>query len=588
MIKIKNLRFALPLLFAALTSCEEMSLAPTVENTFEDEYTWKFANYAQGVLMNAYADIPGQPNHYENNFLDVATDNAVTNSFSSGIYNFAAGAALSPHSNPIGDWNGPYSNFNYIHLFLKNGLGKNVAYDIVDETADAQIRDRLRGEAYFLRAFWGFQLLKEFGGKTNDGQALGYPIVTEVRTAAEVANANTTRNTYEECVQQILTDIDSAVYYLPLQYTGSSSVSGSTGLGRADDQVALALKSRMLLYAASPAFQPDQVTRITAMGQFSVGNATAYTAKWVRAAQAAQQAMNVLTGPVPGLTEAGFSGNTTSPEFIWRKYFNNRDLEADHFPPLNFGNANTTPSQNLVDAFPAKNGYPIDHPLSGYNPGQPYANRDPRLTLNVLHDGQDFLGKPLETFVGGKDTKAVHYQATRTGYYLRKWLVLDNLLDPESPRNAAHYHALIRKTELLLNLAEAANEAFGPTATGTGVTMSALDALKKIRTNAGITNHAYITSVAAQGKDAFRKLIQNERRIELAFENHRYFDMRRWVLPLNETVMGIRITKNADGSRQYQKVEVEKRNLNDIKYYYLPIPYSEQIKSENLVNNLGW
>jgi starch-binding outer membrane protein, SusD/RagB family len=288
--KIKPFLYALPLVFLTLTSCEDTGLDPTVENTFDDDHTWRFDNYAEGVLMKAYANIPTQPNYYENNFLDVATDNAVTNNFGSGIYNFAAGAALSPHSDPIGDWSTPYSSFNYIHLFLQNGLTDKTIYNFLDPATGKLERNRLKGEAFFLRAWWGFQLLREYGGKTATGQALGYPIVTQVRTQDEVANAQTARNTYEECVQQILADIDTAMFYLPQQYTGNNAISGSTGLGRADDQISLALKSRTLLYASSPAYQNDNITRITGMGQFTVADPAAYTAKWVKAAQAAQAA----------------------------------------------------------------------------------------------------------------------------------------------------------------------------------------------------------------------------------------------------------------------------------------------------------
>src|SRR5690606_28449406 len=139
-----------------------------------------------------------------------------------------------------------------------------------------------------------------------------------------------------------------------------------------------------------------------------------------------------------------------------------------------------------------------------------------------------------DIFERGRDSRSGNAQNTRTGYYLRKWLsVQPGLTDVENPGSDHHYHALLRKTELFLNLAEASNEAYGPMGMGPEQTLSAADIVKFIRDRAGITIHTYIDEMAAMGKDAFRKIIQNERRIELAFENHRYFDMRRWVLPLN-------------------------------------------------------
>lgn len=573
--------------FLSFLGCEEMSLDPKVDDTYGDEATWKFPDLAEGVLMNAYAAIPDRFNSYSGNFLDVATDNAVTNNFSAGIFDAGSGG-INVHSNPIGNWNRAFYQFRNINLFLENGLGENLIYNITDENADSLYRARLKGEAMFLRAWWGFQLLQEFGGKSNNGTALGYPIVTELPTKGEYTDiGDDVRNTYEECVEQIIADIDTAINYLPFRYRGNNPITGITGLGRADDQVAQALKSRVYLYAASPAYQDDAITKITGMGEFNVVDPAAYAEKWVEAALAAQEALNLI-GNVPGLDVRQFNAAQTPNEFIWRRYHNDRNLESLNYPPLNYGRGFTSPSQNLVDAFPAQNGYPIDDVRSNYDPQNPYANRDPRLKLNVLHNGQNFLGDPLETFVGGKDSKDKHSLGTRTGYYLRKWMNIGDMLDPESPGSTHHYYALIRKTEMLLNFAEASNEAWGPTTVGPGCNLTAADAINIIRNNAGINSNAYITEVAGQGKAAFRRLIQNERRIELAFENQRYFDMRRWLLPLNETVTGVKITQNPDETLTFKEVEVEERKFDAIRYYYLPIPYNEQVKSADMVNNLGW
>ncbi|WP_161554479.1 RagB/SusD family nutrient uptake outer membrane protein [Sinomicrobium soli] len=582
--KIKNTCLYLPgFLLLAVVSC---SLDPQVENTFEDDATWSYPDYAEGVLLNAYANIPTRFSSYSSNFLDVATDNAVTNDFGSDIYEVSTGG-IRPANNPVGHWSQAYDQFRNIHLFLENGLDEKIIYSLTDDETNAEYRARLKGESFFLRAWWGFRLLQEYGGKSNNGTALGYPIVTRTPTEEELNNVEgISRNTYAECIQQIVADIDTAVVYLPVRYTGSNSVTGSTNLGRADDQVALALKSRVLLYAASPAYQNDDITGIAGMGDFTVLDEATYEAGWVRAAQAAQAALDLIGG-VPGLKEGDFNSNNTPEEFIWRKYHNDRTLENQNFPPLNFGNGDTSPSQDLVDAFPAENGYPIDDPRSDYDPGNPYEHRDPRFYLNIMYNGREFLGTPLETYEGGKDTRSVNVNATRTGYYLRKWLALQDLLNVENPTNTHHYHALIRKTEVLLNFAEAANEAWGPTAIGPGTDRSALDAINTIRGNAGITDDSYAAEVAAMGRDAFRKLIQNERRLELAFENHRFFDMRRWLLPLDQGVKGVRIVKAGNGSLTYETFEVEQRGFYDIKDYYLPLPYNEQVKS-NLVNNLGW
>ena len=582
--KIKNLYlYALAFLASMVVSC---SLDPTAVNTFGDEATWSYPDYAEGVLMNAYANIPQRVTNYNDNFLDVATDNAVTNSFGSDIYEIATGG-ISPNLNPVGSWNVAYDQFRNIHLFLEKGLTDEITYNLSDSIADSKYRNRLKGEAYFLRAWWGFQLLQQYGGKTESGQALGYPIITRTPTQEKLDNVmGLKRNTYQECVQQIVADIDTAVAYLPVKYSGNVAITGITELGRGDDQAALALKSRVLLYGASPAYQNDDVTQINGMGNFTVLNESAYENHWVLAAQAANKALELI-GNVPGLKAGDFNSNNTPAEFVWRKYHNDRVLENQNFPPLDLGNGNTSPSQNLVDAFPAANGYPINDPRSNYDPQNPYLNRDPRFYLNIMYNGEDFLGDPLETFEGGRDSREISHNSTRTGYYLRKWLALQDLLNVENSSTAHHYHALFRRTEILLNLAEAANEAWGPTTLGPDMVQSALEAVKKIRKNAGINDATYVEEVAAMGKDAFRDLIHNERRLELAFENHRFFDMRRWLLPLDEEVKGIDITKTSNGSLQYQQFTVEQRGFHNIRDYYLPLPYEEQVKS-NLENNLGW
>ncbi len=579
-----------------LTACKD-ALEPKIDNTYSDDVTWTLPDKAQGVLMNAYFNIPSQYNSYDgNNFLDVVTDNAVTNSFSSPIYQLAT-TGLNVGNNPVGTWTIAYNQFRNIHLFLENGLTDKVVYNLGRPSVNDSIKTRLRGEAYFLRAWWGFKLLQQYGGKTTDGEALGYPIDSIIAVSKkDITNTDIRRNTYEECLDRILRDCDTARKYLPVNsYIGDNLIIGITNLGRADKRTALCLKSIAALYAASPAYQPNTITRITGMGAFTVVDQVAYEDKWKRAATLAQQALNVL-GNYTQLAVADFTNQNSPEEFTWRKYANNQQLEVDNYPPANFGNGKTSPSQNLVDAFPASNGFPITDSRSGFNAAVPYLNRDPRLERTVYRNEQilpfDVVGandRALATFVGGRDTRSVFPNATRTGYYLRKWLsVADRSTSVTGINSTHHYYAMIRRAEIYLNYIEASNEAYGPTGVGPGSTKSAATVLKELRTAALITSNVYVDEIAAKGKEAFRKLIQNERRIELAFENQRYFDMRRWVLPLNESVKGIEITPTVPGQFTYKEVEVEKRNFNNIRDYYMPLPYDELLKSPNMKNNLGW
>lgn len=565
------------------------SFEPEIEDTFGEDYAFGLPENTEGILLNAYANLPNIiVDGYGGDFLDAATDNAVTNSYGSGVYRLGTGG-LTPNSNVIGQWDNAYNQIRNVHMFFENGLGDNVTYDITSEVADQLKRDNLKGEAFFLRAWWSFHLLQAYGGKTASGEALGYPIVLRSFTDEEAEDLEAvTRDSYQACVEQIIKDIDSSIVYLPFKYSGSNPTIGINNLGRADQQVALALKSRVSLYAASPAYQPDNIVSISGMGQFNIIDQTKYINKWREAVINAQDAIDQI-GDFVSLSSNHFASNNTPAEFIWRSFFTSSALENANYPIAERGAAKTGPSQNLVDAFYTKNGFPINDIRSGYDATNPYADRDPRLYLNVLHNGSDFNNRNLETYVGGIDSRESYQKNTRTGYYVRKWLSLQpGLISVDNSSNSRHYNPYFRRTELFLNLAEAANEAYGPNDVGDGVSQNALSIIKSIRSKAGISNNTYVDEVAALGKDEFRKLIQNERRLELAFENHRYFDLRRCLLPLDETVQGVKITKELDNTLTYETVDVEARNFTSIKYYYAPLPYDELSKSPNLVNNVGW
>lgn len=590
--------FLIIFLLLGIISCKE-DLGVKIDGSYGDDLTWSLPDKAEGVLIEAYSGIMLVPDGWSgSNFLDVATDNAVTNDFTSGLYKLTAGG-ITAQSNPIGSWSTDYAQFQNIHLFLENGLGANIKYDLYDPNIDASKRKRLKGEAYFLRAWWGFDLLQKFGGLTDDGKALGYPIVLKSLDNADLSTANNmARNTYEECVAQIAADCDTAIKYLPNIYTGTDGIIGAAQIGRASGRAAYALKSRLYTYAASPAYQPTGIS------------ATEITNKWIRAVQASQNAItNGVLGSFTGLVAANLSGSTlqaaTPDEFLFRTWRNDHAMETRQFPPYFYGQGKTNPSQNLVDAFPMLvNGFPITDPRSGYNPQNPYINRDKRLDLTVYYQGSIFnTTRPLEIAINqagepGREAPGYEYRNTRTGYYVRKWLsVKANLLmDPVTLAavNDFHQYALLRRAEVYFNLAETLNEAAGATGTVTGSALTAVSIMNTVRAAAGITSTVYVNEVAAQGKDAFRKLIMNERRIEFAFENMRYFDLRRWLLPLNESVNGVQITQTASGlvykgsNPAEPALVVEKRLLDNVKYYYSPIPYDEIVKNPALAQNKGW
>jgi hypothetical protein len=295
---------------------------------------------------------------------------------------------------------------------------------------------------------------------------------------------------------------------------------------------AWALKARVYLYAASPAYGPSTQDL------------------WVRAAQVASQAMDYYGGL--NLHDFNYTTNNSgSLNNIWiQPEYSSNNWEYSFYPPSLFGYGACNPSQNLVDAFPVSNGYPIDE-TTLYNPSNPYASRDGRFDRFIFRNGTTQNGTVVQTYIGGDDAPGgLSLQGTRTGYYLRKLLNSNVRLTPGDVTTSYRFRVFLSKTELYLNFIEAANEAYGPDDATLGYSANTVLAL--IRNRAGIDSDPltagqqdqYRLDQAAAGKDAFRELVRNERRLELCFEGHRFWDIRRWNLPLDHTVKGVKITKS--------------------------------------------
>ncbi len=236
------------------------------------------------------------------------------------------------------------------------------------------------------------------------------------------------------------------------------------------------------------------------------------------------------------------------------------------------------------------NGYPITDNASGYSESNPYAGRDPRLSEYIIYNGTRYKNSDIITGTyNTSNNDGLNKDAsvsTRTGYYMRKLMREDCNVNPASGQ--LHYPFRIRFTEIFLIYAEAANEAWGPTGTSTHG-YSAYDVIKALRARAGVgmeNGDAYLESVK-NDKDKMRELIHNERRIELCFENKRFWDLRRLNLPLNVTVRGMRVDRNADQSLTYTKFDVENRAYQEYQRY-CPIPNSEVLKFSNLQQNDSW
>ena len=566
-----------------ITSCDDF-FEPKLTNVKNNEIIKNDPNIVRGLLTYAYRAIPDNFETYWGDFLDCSTDNAVSNVLTSGINKMAYQDGFwTPFSNPLNNWSAEYDNIRHINDFINRGLGDDIIYYKSDLSKNALYRDRLKGEAYFLRAWCEFDLLRRFAGYDSDNNLLGVAIVTKVIPADDIPLLP--RDSYVDCVTQIMNDLDTALNAgLQQSYEGASDILGSQNLGRPTTVACNALKSRVLLYAASPAFNPS--------GDKS---------KWEAAAKASKYVIDQIGTTLPDIynnatISEDFYNNDQCEELIMRKVAGGKNagdnnVEKRNFPPTVglIGSGRCNPSQNLVDAFPMANGYPITDPASGYTNNNMYMNRDPRLDMVVLHNGSIFKGDTIQTYPGGNTvvgaTGVTDLNVSRTGYYLRKWVSSRANLIVGNTIKDYHYFAVFRNVEMFLNYAEAANEAYGPDDMTLG--MSARDAIREVRRRAGIAKggeDGYLSSLTT--KEQLRELIRNERRIELCFEGHRFFDLRRWkesiVTPVSKVV-----TTKVNGSFIY-KNEVLDTPIYKEYMYFPPLPKNELLKSENLRQNQGW
>lgn len=583
--------FALLFSIIIFSGCEDI-FEPPVENILEKEFMLRDATFASGFLMNAYLRLP--TNGWKHS--DVATDNAVSNDLENEYRRMATGEWTSQF-NPADEWRNSRSAIQYVNMIINNA--DEVAW-AMDEDARLVYADRFKGEAYGLRAVFNLFLMQYHAGFSARGELLGIPLVTEVEEVG--SDFNTPRSSFEESMQFIYADLDSAMALLPLDYPVNADdplflekyapmgieeeaftrAFGQHAIGRMSRRIAEAIRSRATLFAASPAFYSD-------------GNSTT----WETAVKAAEVVLERIQG-IDGLSPVGhqwfsryseidgLSNGANPAEIIWRTSNDQaNELEGDNYPPSLSGNGRINPSQNLVDAFPMANGYPIGHASSNYDLNNPYADRDPRLEQTVVINNGTAgpSNAPIVTAADGNNEDALNNdqgRSTRTGYYLRKLLRMDVNVDPASQTTQRHYRPHIRYTEIFLNYAEAANEIYGPGGTG-DLGFSAYDVVKAIRSRAGVggTDDPYLESIRSD-KDAMRTLIRNERRLELSFEDFRFLDLRRWKADLTEGVRGMRISEGA-----YSVINVENRPYREYMHYG-PIPYQELLKYDALQQNQGW
>lgn len=274
------------------------------------------------------------------------------------------------------------------------------------------------------------------------------------------------------------------------------------------------------------------------------------------------------------------------------KYNNTVSVEQQNSPLTMGGKGLTNPTQNLADAFGMANGKGINEPGSGYDEDHPYVGRDPRFYMTFAYDGSEFTvndkTQTIETFEGGKDATATNKTATKTGYYLKKLLSPQAVWDGRT-NNITRTWILMRYAEVLLNYAEAMNEYCESPSQAPND--SIYKVVELIRKRAELSPYKLPAGLT---KEEMREVIRNERRVELAFEEHRFFDIRRWRLlddPQEKAdylkIEGMQIVKDDNDEPHYSKYTVENRVFDERMYLY-PIPKSEILKAPGITQNPGW
>ena len=546
---------------SAFTLCSCNDFLDREEDSFIDKTaTFDSYNRTKQYLTYAYSLLPEGLNRFSGGaLLGAATDDACFAIESSNIQQFNNGS-WNALSNPDNVWDRYFAGIAKCCTLLENSNHVNLDISRLDPAKRVEYENNLkdirmwRAEAHFLRAYFNFELLKRYGP---------IPII---KSTLDINKdySDTPRPTMKEVVEFIANDCDMAADSLELTPWRNMN----DAFGRATKGAALALKSRLLLYAASPLYVD--------FGDVDEANKPSDATLWKTAADAAKAVNDLNQYELASAYDDLFKNDFQNKEYIFvRRYPSNSDFEKSNFPVSYGGKGGTNPSQNLIDDYEMLDGTAFDwnDPVKA---AHPFENRDERLLATVLMNGVLFKGKRVATYPGGADAMP-NPNATKTGYYLRKFLN-ENVNIQTGGGSDGHVVPLFRLAEIYLNYAEALNE-YDPTNPDIAVY------LNKIRERVSLPD---VPSGLTQ--EQMRTLIHHERRVELAFEEHRFWDVRRWKVAsstLGAPVKGVKITQDDAGNFTYSPVQVEQRVFQPKMYWY-PIPQSEVLKLHHWEQNKGW
>lgn len=554
--KLKNICFGI-VCAAALAGCTD-KMDYHEYTSYDKEYVFSDFGRTSGFVNNIYSyldyDLPGSGS------LASACDEAEMALTYSSVLDYTNGNwnALNPKSL----WN-YYVPIRAVNYYLKNAKDLDF-YDLrFTEDYEAQMNrfKRYQYEVRLLRAYYYFQLVRAYGD---------VPFTTSILTETEANSLE--RTPASEIFDFIVSECDAVAPELPIDYSklenDAAGNSEKPETGRVTQGTALALKARALLYRASKLFNESESKEL-----------------YKEAAKANLDVINFCSKNGISLgkyTDLWGENNWKASEMIFvRRVGATTDPEVTNFPiGLENARSGNCPTQTLVDAYEMKNG-------SEPNPKDPYTGRDPRFAMTIAVNGDKWPNtnpNPLEIYVGGRNASPIPY-ATQTGYYLKKYV--DGSTDISASTGSGgkvHSWVTFRLGEFLLNYAEATFKYFGGADNKDGeLTMSAREAVNKIRKRTGVDMPEFPEGMSS---DNFWKRYKNERMVELAFEGHRFWDVRRWKEGGFNSIARVVITKNTDDSFTYTRNT--KSLVWDDKMYFYPIPDAERRKNPNLTQNPGW
>lgn len=553
---MKKHLFIAGVLMVLFTSCNDF--LDYNENSDYDQNklfntTWSNTDFVTGI----YSYLPGALSDVDGALRSAGCDEAEYVWSTSAIHRFYDGSWSSIRT--VDDkWGYYYKAIRACNDYLEHGTGKEwKEFEFKKDYAKIMRKYRnLEWEVKALRAYYYFELVKRYNK---------IPLITTVLTEDEANNLLPAD--YQTIIDFIVSECDEVAKdgRLPVIYTADYD----NETGRTSKIFALALKARALLYAASPLNNPDAETN---------------SEKWIKAAKAAKVIIDAADDWKLSLVSfdklLGTNNYKEAEMILMKRIGDTNELERLNFPiGLEGGKSGNCPTQNLVDAYEMKAGQEM-------NESTPYANRDPRLAYTVLyHGGKTAYGKQVDILPNGLNGLPQE-GATKTGYYLSKFVNVSISLTANNTTTARHSIPLFRYAEVLLIYAEAMNEAYGSEGVTEELNLSARTAINMVRGRVGL-DIAALAVEDVSSKSLFRLALRKERMAELAFEDHRFWDIRRWKIGSETTKIKRVAISKADTGLSFEYSITSNRSWDDKMYFY-PIPHAEITKNARLIQNLGW